>query len=80
VFECYVAAVEPHLGEVCDVVELVRDAIAGRANLPQALALVGATADDLAAVNTALVACRGAVVAPPVNPRTLASQWTEASE
>jgi hypothetical protein len=75
VFECYVAAIEPHLGGVCDVAELVRDAIAGRADLPKALVLVGATQDDLAAVNSALVACRGAaetVKAPAVNPRTLA--------
>jgi hypothetical protein len=70
-----VAAIEPHLGGVCDVAELVRDAIAGRADLPKALVLVGATQDDLAAVNSALLACRGAaetVKAPAVNPRTLA--------
>jgi hypothetical protein len=72
VFECYVAAVEPYLGGVCDVTELVRDAIEGRANVPQALALLGATADDLKAVDAALGACRGAPEAPPVNPRTLA--------
>ncbi len=72
VFECYVAAVEPYLGGVCDVSELVRDALAGRASLPQALGLLGATQDDLAAINSALVACRATPVAPPVNPRTLA--------
>ncbi len=76
VFECYVAAIEPHLDGVCDVTEFVRDAIAGNADLPKALSLVGATQDDLAAVNAALTACRTpptpTVVAPPVNPRTLA--------
>lgn len=72
VFECYVAAVTPYLGEALDVEQLVRDAVAGKASVPQALALLGATADDLRAVDAALGACRGAAVAPPVNPRTLA--------
>jgi hypothetical protein len=72
VFECYVAAVEPYLGGVCDVAELVRDAVEGRASVPQALALLGASAEDLRAVDAALGACRGAPEAPPVNPRTLA--------
>lgn len=76
VFECYVAAVEPYLGGVCDVQELVRDALAGRASLPQALGLLGATQDDLAAINSALMACRATPVAPPVNPRTLAFRET----
>jgi len=71
-FECYVAAVEPYVGGALDAAELVREAIAGRSNLPQALGLLGATQDDLAAINSALVACRAAPVAPPVNPRTLA--------
>lgn len=72
VFECYVAAITPYVGGVCDVEELVRDAIAGRANVPQALALLGSTADDLRSVDAALGACRGASEAPAVNPRTLA--------
>jgi hypothetical protein len=74
VFECYVAAIEPYLGGVTDVAELVRDAISGRASVPQALSLLGASADDLRAVDAALAACRGPVEAPPVNPRTLASR------
>lgn len=72
VFECYVAAVEPHVGGVIDAADLVRDALQGRASLPQALSLLGATADDLRAIDAAMAACRGPVVAPPVNPRTLA--------
>lgn len=72
VFECYVAAVTPYLGSVCDVEELVRDAISGRASVPRALELAGATADDLRAVDAAMGACRGAPEAPAVNPRTLA--------
>lgn len=72
VLECYVAAVEPYLGGVYDVAELVRDATAGRASLPQALTLLGATVDDLRAVDAAMQACRGPIEAPPVNPRTLA--------
>lgn len=74
VFDCYVAAVEPYLGGVCDVAELVREAVSGRANVPQALTLLGASADDLRAVDAALAACRGAPEAPLVNPRTLAYQ------
>jgi hypothetical protein len=50
----------------------VRDAVEGRASVPQALALLGASAEDLRAVDAALSACRGAPEAPPVNPRTLA--------
>lgn len=72
VFECYVAAVEPYLGGVCDVAELVRDAVSGRASLPQALSLLGASAEDLRAIDAAMQLCRGATEAPPVNPRTLA--------
>ena len=72
VFECYVSAVEPYLGGAVDVAELVKDAVQGRASLPQALQLLGATQEDLVAVNAALEACRGAAKAPPVNPRTLA--------
>lgn len=72
VFECYVTAVEPYLGGALDVERLVRDAVEGRASVPQALALLGATADDLRAVDAALAACRGAPEAPAVNPRTLA--------
>jgi hypothetical protein len=72
VFECYVAAVEPYLGGVCDVAELVRDAVEGRASVPQALALLGASVDDMRAIDAAMTACRGAPETPPVNPRTLA--------
>lgn len=64
VLDCYVAAVTPYLGEALDVEQLVRDAVAGRASVPQALALLGATADDLRAVDAALGACRGAPEAP----------------
>lgn len=74
VFECYVAAVAPYLGGVCDVAELVRGAVQGRASVPQALTLLGASAEDLRAVDAALVACRGAPEASPVNPRALAFQ------
>ncbi len=72
VFECYVAAVAPYVGEALDVAELVREAVHGRASVPQALALLGASADDLRAVDAALAACRGGPVAPLANPRTLA--------
>ena len=72
VLECYVAAVEPYLGGALDVERLVKDAVAGRASLPQALALLRAPAADQRAVDAALGACRGGVEAPPVNPRTLA--------
>lgn len=71
VFECYVAAVEPYLGGALDAAEVVQDAVQGRASLPQALALLGATADDLKAIDAAMAACR-APVAQPVNPRSLA--------
>lgn len=73
VFECYVAAVEPYVGGAVDAADLVRDAVQGRASLPRALSLLGATVDDLRAIDAAMAACRGPVVAPPVNPRTLAS-------
>ncbi len=72
VLECYVAAITPYLGTALDVEQLVRDAVAGKASVPQALALLGATADDLRAVDAALGLCRGGIEAPPVNPRTLA--------
>ena len=59
VFECYVAAVEPYLGGICDVADLVRDAVEGRASIPQALELLGASAEDLQEVDAALTECRG---------------------
>lgn len=60
VFECYVAAVAPYVGGAVDTADLVREAVQGRASLPQALGLLGATVDDLRAVDAALAACRGA--------------------
>lgn len=74
VFECYVAALTPYVGDACDVAELVRDAIQGRADLPRALEMLGSTPDDMRAIAAALQACRPAPEAPPVNPRTLASR------
>ncbi len=70
VFECYVAAVEPYVGGALDAAELIQDAVQGRASLPQALSLLGATADDLRSIDAAMAACR-APVALPVNPRSL---------
>lgn len=73
VFECYVASVEPYVGDTCDVAELVTDAIQGRADLLRALALLGSTREDLEVVAAAMNACKGEqLLAPAVNPRTLA--------
>lgn len=57
-FECYVAAVTPYVGDACDVAELVRDAIQGRADLGRALQLLGNTAEDVEMVALAMKACR----------------------
>ena len=74
-FACYVAVIEPYVGDTVDVAEMVADAIMGRANMMGALALLGATNADLEAVAAGITACRAPdpVTAPPVNPRTLAS-------
>lgn len=76
-FECYVGVVEPYLGDALEAEQLIREAIQGKANVLQAVAILGGTADDLKAISASLEACRGPttpVVAPPVNPRTLASR------
>lgn len=74
-FECYVAVIEPYVGDAVDVAELVQGAIKGESDLMRALALLGATQEDLQAVLAGMNACKAPapVVAPPVNPRTLAS-------
>ncbi len=73
VFECYVASVAPYVGDACDVAELVQDAVRGRVDLLRALALLGSTRADLESVASAMNACKGEqLLAPPVNPRTLA--------
>lgn len=57
VFDCSVAAVAPYTGEALDAVELVRDAVKGRASVPEALRMLGASAEDVNAVRKALAAC-----------------------
>lgn len=56
-FECSVAAVSPYVGEAIDVSELVTDAVKGRASIPEALRMLGSSADDVQAVREALQAC-----------------------
>ncbi len=75
IFRCYVAVIEPYVGDAVDVAELVQGAIKGEADLMRALSLLGATQEDLQAVLAGMNACKAPapVVAPPVNPRTLAS-------
>lgn len=56
-FECSIAVVSPYVGDAIDAAELVTDAIKGRASIPEALRMLGSTADDVEAVKRALAAC-----------------------
>jgi hypothetical protein len=58
VFECYVAVLEPYVGEVCDTAELVRDVVAGRADLGRTLFLLGAIPAEVDAIGDELAECR----------------------
>ena len=73
VFDCYVAVIEPYVGGACDVVELVTDAVQGRADILRAISLLGATQEDLRAVLAGMNACKAPVpAADPASPGTLA--------
>jgi hypothetical protein len=57
-FACYVATLAPYVGEVTDVVDLVEDAVRGKADPLQSLRMLGATAGEVTEVAHALDACR----------------------
>jgi hypothetical protein len=68
VFDCSCAAVSPYVGEAIDVAELVTDAVKGRASIPEALRMLGASADDVQAVRNALAACLPPPPPAPLEP------------
>lgn len=68
VFECSVAAVTPYTGDALDAVELVRDAVKGRASIPDALRMLGSSAEDVNAVRKALAACLPQTDPQPLQP------------
>ena len=65
---CYVAVITPYVGDALDVGELVRESLQGRADLPRALALLGASAEDIELVTMAMAACRGLPDLAPMPP------------
>lgn len=65
VFECECAALEPALGAIFDVEELMRDAYAGKADLLRALVYSGATVEQARDVLRRLDACDPRNAAPP---------------
>jgi hypothetical protein len=67
-FDCAVAVVSPYVGDALDVTELVTDAIKGRASIPEALRMLGATADDVQAVRGALASCVSQPDPAPLEP------------
>jgi hypothetical protein len=73
VFSCSVASVAPYVGDALDAVDLVREAIKGRADLEQALALLGSTPEDIREVKAALAACRSEPPAAPLEPEPV--EW-----
>lgn len=58
VFECYVAELEPYVGEVCDTVELVRDVVTGKADLGRTLLLLGTAPAEVEKIVERLSECR----------------------
>lgn len=77
-FECAVAAVAPYTGEALDAVELVRDAVKGRASIPEALRMLGSSAGDVQAVREALAACLPRSEPPPLAPEP--AEYSAAAE
>lgn len=57
VFECRVRALQPYVGEVLDVAEVVRDAIRGKADPGAAILGLGGTPDDVRAAAKDWHAC-----------------------
>lgn len=56
--QCYVAVLTPYVGDAIDVGELVSEAVQGRSDILRALTALGATREDLEAIELALASCR----------------------
>jgi hypothetical protein len=67
-FDCLVDSVEPYVGDALDAAELVTDAIKGRASIPEALRMLGATADDVRAAGDAIRSCLPQPPTAPLQP------------
>lgn len=65
VFECECAALEPALGAIFDVEDLVRDWYVGRANLINALVSAGQTVEQAQAIVREVQKCDPRNAAPP---------------
>lgn len=78
VFECSVASVAPYTGDALDAAELVRDAVKGRTSIPDALRMLGASAEDVRAVREALAECLPPSDPPPLQPEP--AEYTATAE
>lgn len=69
VFECRVAALEPYIGGVFDVADVVRDVVQGKVDPVKMMLTLGAVAADVHSAAEAWNACDPQpVVAPPPLP------------
>lgn len=69
VFECRVTALEPYIGSVFDVANVVRDTIQGKVDPVAIMSTLGATIADIHAAAEAWNACNPKpIVAPPPLP------------
>lgn len=73
--ECVVRAVEPHCGDVVEATQLVAEWFQGKADLPRALRMLGATAPELEDISVAVNACLNTPPAPVPTPAVIHVEW-----